>query len=126
LKTRLKATRFANDLAAWRSKSAQSPAVLLEHEFAQEKASALAALARFDAEHLRAAPSAERRQLHAALVAQASDALRHFVVQRQVCGLRDLPHVLRNDRVPPEVAARLGALPNAPARPLGRARGHKK
>lgn len=101
---------------------------LLNYEFAQEKASALGrlgralesaleALARFDAGDQRDTPSAEGRQLRAALVAEASDALWHFVVQREACGLRDLRYVLRDYRVPSEVAARMGALPDERARP---------
>ncbi len=105
----------------------QAPADLLEHEFAQEMASALgrlgraleaalAALAEFDAEPARST-SADRRQLRASLVAQASLALWYFVVQREACGLRDLRAVLRDYRVPPEVAARMGAQPTRPLRP---------
>ena len=45
-------------------------------------------------------------------MAEASDALWHFVVQREACGLRDLRYVLRDYRVPSEVAARMGALPD--------------
>lgn len=102
---------------------------LLEHEFAQERASALgrmgraleaalAALARFDAERSEASP-AQDRQARASLVAEASVALWHFIVQREACGLRDTRHVLRDYRVPPEVAARMGALTVPPARPRG-------
>jgi hypothetical protein len=103
-------------------KITQSPADLLEHEFAQEKASALgrlgraleaalAALAEFDAEPSGGTP-ADRRALRASLVAQASLALWYFVVQREACGLRDLRAVLRDYRVPPEVAARMGVQPS--------------
>ena len=74
-------------------KTLLSPVDLLEDEFAQEKASALGRLGR-------------------ALVAEASVALWHFVVQREACGLRDMRYVLRDYRVPPEVAARMGALPD--------------
>ena len=98
---------------------------LLEHEFAQEKASALgrlgraleaaiASLARFDAEERRDVAPGQGGQLRAALVAEASVALWHFVVQREACGLRDMRHVLRDYRVPPEVAARMGALVDPP------------
>ena len=103
-------------------RSKNSPADLLAHEFAQEKASALgplgraleaalAALARFDADRPGDGSLAEQRPARAALVAEASVALWHFVVQREACGLRDMRHVLRDYRVPPEVAARMGALP---------------
>jgi hypothetical protein len=103
------------------------PAALLDYEFGQEKASALgrvgraleqalATLAVFDAEHpgREAAPI---RQARARLVAEASLALWHFVVQREACGLRDLRQLLRDYRVPPEVAARMGACPGASGRP---------
>ncbi len=104
------------------------PADLLEHEFAQEKASALgrlsraleaalAALSEFDARHPREPSPAEHRASRAALVAEASVALWHFVVQREACGLRDTRHVLRDYRVPAEVAARMGAWPQPQARP---------
>jgi hypothetical protein len=106
----------------------QAPADMLEHEFAQERASALgrlgralesalAALAAFDAEPDRGRlPAAGRRQERAPLVAQASVALWQFVVQREACGLRDMRDVLRDYRVPPEVAARMGILPKIPQR----------
>jgi len=105
----------------------QLPADVLADEFGREKASALgrlgraleaalAALAEFDAGYLREASAAEDRQLRASLVAEASVALWHFVVQREACGLRDIRYVLRDYRVPPEVAARMGALPPAPLR----------
>jgi hypothetical protein len=99
------------------------PADLLEHEFMQEKASALgrlgralesslAALAAFDAElPRREAACAQSRQQRTALVREASIALWHFVVQREACGLRGLRYVLRDYRVPREVAAQMGALP---------------
>ena len=104
-------------------KTLLSPVDLLEDEFAQEKASALgrlgraleaklALLAEFDAGLRGEAPSTERRQSRAALVAEASVALWHFVVQREACGLHDMRYVLRDYRVPPEVAARMGALPH--------------
>jgi hypothetical protein len=38
-------------------------------------------------------------------------------VQREACGLRDLRYVLRDYRVPREIAARMGALPDERARP---------
>ena len=105
------------------------PAALLEYEFGQEKASALgrvgraleqaiAALAAFDADHpLGEAASAPVRQARAQLVSAASVALWHFVVQREACGLRDMRQVLRDYRIPPEVAARMGAWPAVPGRP---------
>jgi hypothetical protein len=109
-------------------KSRHSPAEVLADEFRQERAAALgrlgraleaslAALARFDAHHFQAGSMPECRQLRASLVAEASRALWHFVVQREACGLRDLRYVLRDYGVPGEVAARMGALPREPLPP---------
>jgi hypothetical protein len=78
---------------------------------------ALAALAAFDDGERHAAPAAERGERRAALVAEASVALWHFVVQREACGLRDLRYVLRDYRVPAEVAARMGVVSIEPPRP---------
>lgn len=102
----------------------QTTTDLLQHEFAQEMAAALgrlgraleaalAALADFDAAHPggKADPAMDRHA-RAALVAAAGSALWHFVVQREACGLRDMRQVLRDYRVPPEIAARMGALPH--------------
>src|SRR4051794_30496891 len=94
-------------------------AQLLEHEFAQEKASALgrlgralereiARLASFDAAHPREGLRVEHGRARASLVAQASQALWEFIVQREACGLRDMRYVLRDYRVPREVADRMG------------------
>jgi hypothetical protein len=101
---------------------------LLQREFAQEKAtalgrlgqaleSALAALSRLENDRQSPGDYAERQDARVELVAQASLALWHFLVQREVCGLRDVRHVLRDYRVPPEVVARVGAFP--PGRPPG-------
>jgi hypothetical protein len=111
----------------------QTPADLLAHEFAQERASALgrlgraleaalAALAAFDAAAAATDQiSAAERQQRGTLVAQASVALWHFAVQREACGLRDMRYVLRDYRVPPEVAARMGVLPEMLRRPARKA-----
>lgn len=110
-----------------------SPAHLLADEFGREQASALgrlgraleariAALAQFDAGHSYAASTAEHRKLRALLVAEASVALWHLVVQREACGLRDMGYVLRDYRVPREVAARMGVLPEQPPRSRKRSR----
>jgi hypothetical protein len=92
----------------------------MEHEFTQEKASALGRLGRhfesaldllreFDSRNKREMLSSQMRMLRAQLVDQASMALWYFAIQREACGLRDLRHVLRDYRVPPEVTARMGA-----------------
>lgn len=116
------------------SRTQRDPVRLLEHEFAQEKASALGrlgralevalqALERFDAERRDAPwPGEKQRETRAALAAEAGIALWQFVVQREACGLRDLRAVLRDYRVPGEVAARMGVLsaPVKRSRPRGR------
>jgi len=104
-----------------RFKTRHAPAELLADEFIQEKVSALgrlgraleaslAALAAFDAGGWQASSPAEYRQMRASLVAEASIALWHFVVQREACGMRDLRYVLRDYRIPHEVSARMGAI----------------
>ena len=103
------------------------PTDLLEHEFAQERASALgrqgraleaalAALCELGSSQPAAELPAEQRALRAALIERASIALWHFIVQREACGLRDMRSVLRDYRVPAEVAARMGAAPWEAAR----------
>jgi hypothetical protein len=121
--------RGESDRAMPQRKTRQSPADALADEFRQERAAALgrlgralearlAALAQFAADdHSPGASTAEGRQLRASLVAEASVALWHFVVQREACGLRDLRYVLRDYRVPHEVAARMGVLPREPRSP---------
>ncbi|HEY7244757.1 MAG TPA: DUF6665 family protein [Xanthobacteraceae bacterium] len=97
----------------------RTPVDLLEHEFAQERASALgrlgrafeaalAALTELDARMAGAEVSPASRELRAALVQEASTALWHFIVQREACGLRDMRYVLREYRVPSEVSSRMG------------------
>ncbi len=93
-------------------KSSSGPVAALELEFAQERASALGRLGRALEDALTALAhvdpaGAERKRL----VEEASLALWHFVVQREACGLRDLSAVLRNYRVPREVAVRMGVMP---------------
>ncbi len=94
-------------------------ATALDYEIAQEKAStlgrlgraletALAALREFDAQPH---DPVEAKQARRALVAVASQALWHFVVQREALGLRDSRQVMRDYRVPGDVQSRMGALP---------------
>ena len=92
---------------------ATAPVAELEREFAQERVSALGRLGRALEERLsalsRGDPAGENRER---LIEEASLALWHFVVQREACGLRDLSYVLRDYRVPREVAARMGVMPS--------------
>jgi len=85
----------------------------LDYEIAQEQASALGrlgrsleaalvALSEFDRGH--AGPSSRRSRL----MAEASDALWCFIVQREACGLRDPRPVMRDYGVPAEVQNRMG------------------
>jgi hypothetical protein len=92
----------------------------LDYEIAQEMASALGRLGRALERALRvlaefdgAWPSgtrmtAEARDKRRKLIAEASRALWHFMVQREACGLRDGREVLRDYAVPPEVRDRMG------------------
>jgi hypothetical protein len=108
-----------------------SPTDLVQHEFAQERAAtlgrlgraleaALAELIELDNAPAAAEATVDRRRRRSALIEQASVALWHFVVQREACGLHDMRHVLRDYRVPAEVAARMGILPATPPQPGGR------
>jgi hypothetical protein len=110
-----------------------SAADLLQHEFAQERAAALgrlgrrleaalAALLQFDAENPRDASNDEQRRKRASLAAEAGTALWYFVVQREACGLRDMRSLLRDYRVPPEIAAGMGSPPRCTVRPPERTR----
>ncbi|MBO0756804.1 MAG: hypothetical protein J2P54_13170 [Bradyrhizobiaceae bacterium] len=103
--------------AALKSKK---PVNALDYEIAQEMAGtlgrlgralerALRILAEFDtARPSGTAMTVRGRDERQKLVAEASRALWHFVVQREACGLRDGPQVLRDYAVPPEVRNRMG------------------
>lgn len=105
--------------------SPDAPQAALDYEIAQEKASTLgrmgrrleerlAALAAFDAAAPVSPPDAEARRQ---LVAEAGQALWHFVIQREALGLRDAARVLRDYNVPDEVRNRMGmAIPIEPGR----------
>ncbi|HET7463043.1 MAG TPA: DUF6665 family protein [Longimicrobium sp.] len=91
---------------------------VLEYELFQEKASTLArmgaklkialdALAAYDAAHPRRPDDGDRAEL----VAAAGEVLWYYVVQREVCGLRDTPTLLRTLGVPREVQLRMGMRP---------------
>jgi hypothetical protein len=93
----------------------------LDYEIAQEQAAALgragrvleAALAAL-CEHDRNGRLADDTRQE--LVADAGDALWHFVIQRECCGLRDSRAVMRDYRVPEEVQNRMGVLSAVRAR----------
>jgi hypothetical protein len=100
--------------------------VALDHEIAQEQASALgrlgraleaalAALAAHDgvAPYDQGTPGPapddlEGRRIRTQLVQEASHALWCFMVQRESCGLRDPRPVIRDYRIPAEVQNRMG------------------
>ena len=88
-----------------------APIAALDYEVAQEQASALGRLGR--ALETALAALADYQGVgdgaRARLVADASDALWCFIVQREACGLRDPRPVIRQYRVPAEVYARMGA-----------------
>ena len=99
------------------------PVDALEYEIAQEMAGALGRLGRalelslrtlaeFDAAFPAGTTmTAQARAQRQKLVADASRALWHLIVQREACGLRDGRAVLRDYAVPPEVRDRMGVFP---------------
>jgi hypothetical protein len=105
-----------------RASSRTSHFVALDYEIAQEQASALGRLGRA----LEAAlallatcdsqQGSQDRQNRSELVQDASDALWHFIVQREAVGLRDTRVVFRDYRVPAEVQNRMGVFLGAPPR----------
>jgi len=101
----------------------KKPTDALDYEIAREMAGALGrlgsalertlrTLVEFDAAHPPGGPIPRAiRAKRQDLVAEASRALWHFVVQREACGLRDSRQVLRDYAVPAEVRDRMGAFP---------------
>jgi hypothetical protein len=90
----------------------------LEHEIAQEKASALGRLGRQLEATLAALAACPRttnsdRKIRDSLVEQAGYALWLFVVQREACGLNDSAQMMQDYGVPKEVRARMGATGHA-------------
>jgi hypothetical protein len=96
----------------------------LEHEIAQEKASALGRLGRRLEGSLAALAACPRttnsvgKKSRDRLVEQAAYALWLFVVQREACGLNDSTQVMRNYGVPTEVHARMGPLARPSIHPI--------
>jgi hypothetical protein len=95
----------------------KSPAGVLDYEIAQETASALGRHGRAleaalkDLADFDAADPPQRTSDRTALVATAAQALWHFIVQREACGLRDAGMVVRMYRVPAEVQDQMGVFP---------------
>ena len=94
----------------------------LDHEIAQEKASALGRLGRRLEGALAALAACPRtansdRKFRDGLVEQAAYALWLFVVQREACGLNDSTQVMRNYAVPKEVYVRMGPLSRPSSQP---------
>jgi len=77
----------------------------LEHEVLQEKASTLGRLTQ-NFERALAAHRADPGDR--ALLAAAGEALWYFVIQRELCGLRNTEMALRDYQVPPAVRLRMG------------------
>jgi hypothetical protein len=103
---------------------------LLQYEIVQEKAATLArigkrlqaaldALAAFDAAGGDAGGGAGDGDRREALVAGAGEALWYYVIQREVCGLRDGEAVMRQLGVPREVRLRMGFVPPRAGRGSG-------
>jgi hypothetical protein len=95
---------------------------LLNYEIVQEKAATLARigkrlqaaldeLAAFDAARGESAGAGGDDERREELVDAAGEALWYYVVQREVCGLRDSEAVMRQLGVPREVRLRMGYVP---------------
>jgi hypothetical protein len=87
----------------------------LDYEIAQEQVAAFGRLGRALEAALEALAEyerchGERNSTRARLVADATDALWCFIVQREAIGLHDPRPVIRDYRVPAEVHNRMGAL----------------
>jgi hypothetical protein len=85
----------------------------LDYEVAQEQAAALGRAGRALEKALAALSEHDRNGQTAdaarrELVAQAGDALWHFIIQRECCGLRDSRVVMRDYQVPQDVQNRMG------------------
>lgn len=96
----------------------------LQDEIMQERAAALgrvtrafeealAAFLRLDDEPASGARDREVRRER--LLDRAGEALWHFVVQREACGLRNTEGVLRELKVPPAVRLRMGVSRQTPS-----------
>jgi hypothetical protein len=103
-------------------RSARGPQPLvstLETEIFEEKAATLARLTRtFEAAlaawraaeaEEEAEPGTEASERRHRLFDEAAQALWHFVVQREVCGLRNTEAVMREYKVPAALRLRMGA-----------------
>jgi hypothetical protein len=96
----------------------------LEHEIAQEKASALGRLGRRLEGSLAALAACPRtansvgKKSRDRLVEQAAYALWLFVVQREACGINDSAQVMRMYGVPKEVYARMGPMARPSIHPM--------
>jgi hypothetical protein len=87
---------------------------VLEAELAGEKATVLGRLGReVEASLERLAAAGRDSPTHPALMAEASDALWRYLVQREVCGMLDHAEALKHYGVPPAVAAGVGAVRRA-------------
>ena len=84
---------------------------LLEHEMLAEKASSLGHHGRQVEKTLAALKAFEGNgEKRAELVGKAAYAVWAFLVQRELCGLRDQKEVVRHYGIPGEVMVRLGAI----------------
>lgn len=106
------------------SSSSSARVVALDYEIVQEQVAALGRLGRALETALTALSEYERNggergAARTRLVQDASDALWHFMVQREACGLRDPRPVIRDYRVPAEVHNRMGVFNSKRRSPTG-------
>ncbi|KRB52980.1 hypothetical protein ASE04_07075 [Rhizobium sp. Root708] len=96
--------------------SVESGFNVLEYELAAERANALGRHGRTVETALADLKTADAKgqkdDLHQqALLQKASDAVWSFMVQREICGLRNSRDVIQRYEIPEEVLARLGSSP---------------
>jgi hypothetical protein len=110
---------FAMIVGPTRSAARSTGQNVLDYEIEQEQAAALgrlgraleaalAALTHFDLVQPKREAGDARMLMRERLVRDASHALWCFLIQREVCGLRDQRLILREYRVPTEVINRIG------------------
>ena len=80
---------------------------VLEYEVLQEKASTLGRVTQTFEKALAAHKAAPQ---DSGLLDAAGEALWYFVIQRELCGLRNTETVLRDYQVPPAVRLRMGVV----------------
>ena len=94
---------------------------ILQHEVFQERAHTLGTLGKRAEDALQAlrdhdaGGGSQDENVREALLDAAAEAVWHFKIQRELCGLRDWKEVVKDLRIPGAVSVRLGAQVRRPA-----------